>query len=91
MHRAAQHLLGEHDFSSFRAAGCQSTTPMRRVNRCSVSRHGNLVVMEIEANAFEPWRQVYFHQQLQQMCERLGCEANENRLVPLQEAEAKGS
>ena len=52
MHRAAQVLLGEHDFSSFRAAGCQSLTPMRRVNRCEVRRVGFFVVLDIEANAF---------------------------------------
>ena len=52
MHRAAQILVGEHDFTSFRAAGCQSLAPMRRVNRCEVTRRGELVVMEIEANAF---------------------------------------
>ena len=52
MHRAAQVLLGEHDFSAFRAAGCQSLTPMRRVNRCDVLRRGEFVVMQIEANAF---------------------------------------
>ncbi len=52
MHRAAQALVGEHDFSSFRAAGCQSLTPMRRVHRCAVMRRGEFVVMDIEANAF---------------------------------------
>ncbi len=52
MHTAAQGLLGEHDFSSFRGAGCQSHTPMRRVDRCEVRREGELVVMNIEANAF---------------------------------------
>ena len=52
MHRAAQILVGEHDFSSFRAAGCQSLSPMRRVNRLTVSRQGEFVVLDIEANAF---------------------------------------
>ena len=52
MHQAAQTLVGEHDFSSFRGAGCQSLTPMRRVNSCRVSRHGDVVAMTIEANAF---------------------------------------
>lgn len=52
MHRAAQQLVGEHDFSSFRAAGCQSLTPMRRVNRATVRRQGAFVTLEIEANAF---------------------------------------
>lgn len=52
MHGEAQSLLGEHDFSSFRAAGCQSVSPMRRINRCVVRRQGPYVVLEIEANAF---------------------------------------
>lgn len=52
MHCAGQHLLGERDFSSFRAAGCQSHTPFRRVERLQVRRFGELVVVEICANAF---------------------------------------
>lgn len=52
MHEAAQALLGEQDFSSFRAAGCQSSTPMRQVNSVSVARQGALVIIEIVANAF---------------------------------------
>ena len=52
MHREAKSLLGEHDFSSFRAAGCQSVSPRRRINRCVVRRQGPYVVIEIEANAF---------------------------------------
>ena len=52
MHRAAQELVGEHDFSSFRGSGCQSITPLRRVNFAHVRRQGEFVVLEIEANAF---------------------------------------
>jgi len=52
MHRAAQWLVGEHDFTTFRAAGCQSVSPKRRVNRCEVRRQGHFVVLEIEASAF---------------------------------------
>lgn len=52
MHRAGQQLLGERDFSSFRAAGCQSNTPFRCVERLEVRRAGELVVVEICANAF---------------------------------------
>jgi len=52
MNQAAQQLLGEHDFSSFRAAGCQSRTPNRNVHRVKVWRQGGLVVFEITANAF---------------------------------------
>lgn len=52
MHEAAQQLLGEQDFSSFRAAACQSSTPMRRIDFLQVSRHGSLVIIDIQANAF---------------------------------------
>jgi tRNA pseudouridine38-40 synthase len=52
MHAAGQHLLGERDFTSFRAVACQSRTPMRNVTELSVRRQGQYVVVEIEANAF---------------------------------------
>lgn len=52
MHQAAQYLLGEHDFSAFRAAGCQSKTPMRNVMHCDVRRSGDWVWVDIKANAF---------------------------------------
>lgn len=52
MHEAAQVLVGEHDFSSFRAAECQSSTPMRNVHSIRVSRCGEYVVIDVTANAF---------------------------------------
>lgn len=52
MHSAAQALLGEQDFSAFRAAACQSSTPFRCVHRVSVWRRGDLVCIDITANAF---------------------------------------
>jgi tRNA pseudouridine38-40 synthase len=52
MERAAQALLGERDFSAFRAASCQSSTPMRNVQAVAVRRHGSLVEIDIRANAF---------------------------------------
>ncbi len=52
MHEAAQALVGEQDFSSFRAAGCQSRTPHRNLHFIRVSRHGDYVVIDIQANAF---------------------------------------
>ncbi|GAB2784362.1 tRNA pseudouridine(38-40) synthase TruA [Halomonas shantousis] len=52
MHAAAQALVGEHDFSSFRAAGCQSKTPWRHLHFIEVQRHGPLVVIDVQANAF---------------------------------------
>ncbi|MEN9725727.1 MAG: hypothetical protein RL434_93 [Pseudomonadota bacterium] len=52
MHLAAQALVGEHDFSSFRAAGCQAHHPVRTVHHISVSREGSQVVLLVRANAF---------------------------------------
>lgn len=52
MHRAAAALLGEHDFSAFRAAGCQSRTAFRCIHRLMVHRTEALVVIDITANAF---------------------------------------
>lgn len=52
MNEAAQGLLGENDFSSYRASGCQSNTPFRFIEKVQVSRQGRLVVVEITANAF---------------------------------------
>jgi tRNA pseudouridine38-40 synthase len=52
MHQAAQALVGEHDFSAFRAAGCQSRSPIRFLERISVTRHGDFVVIDVQANAF---------------------------------------
>lgn len=52
MHRAAQHLLGEQDFTSFRSVECQSNTPMRFVRKIQVDRKGDLIIIEITANAF---------------------------------------
>ncbi|MEM9759288.1 MAG: tRNA pseudouridine(38-40) synthase TruA [Pseudomonadota bacterium] len=52
MHRALQALLGERDFSAFRAAACQSTTPMRCLSSASVTRRGTFLRVRLEANAF---------------------------------------
>jgi tRNA pseudouridine38-40 synthase len=52
MHCAGQCLLGEQDFSSFRAKDCQSKTPFRNVHCLSVKRDGDWICLDIEANAF---------------------------------------
>jgi tRNA pseudouridine38-40 synthase len=52
MHEAGQHLIGEHDFSSFRAQGCQSKSPFRVLHFIDVYRDGDKVVIDISANAF---------------------------------------
>jgi tRNA pseudouridine38-40 synthase len=52
MRIAAQALLGEHDFSAFRALSCQAAHPRRTVLAVSVGRQGEQVFVDIEANAF---------------------------------------
>jgi len=52
MAAAAAQLVGEHDFTSFRAAGCQARSPVRTVYALTVARQGDCIVLEIEANAF---------------------------------------
>ncbi len=52
MHDCAQVLVGEHDFSSFRAIGCQAKSAHRKVHEISVSREGEIVYLDIRANAF---------------------------------------
>jgi len=45
-------LLGEHDFSAFRAAGCQASTAIRDLTRLSVERRGHWLTITVTANAF---------------------------------------
>ena len=52
MHKAAQALLGKHDFSSFRASTCQSHSPVRTVTEIGVSREGDWLSVVCSANAF---------------------------------------
>lgn len=52
MHAAAQALVGEHDFTSFRAAGCQAKHARRAITAMSVERFNQHVVIQIEGNAF---------------------------------------
>ncbi|HEX6636491.1 MAG TPA: tRNA pseudouridine(38-40) synthase TruA [Steroidobacteraceae bacterium] len=52
MHACAQVLVGEHDFSAFRAIECQARSPMRKVESLSVRREGEWVSLDITANAF---------------------------------------
>ena len=52
MRAAISCLLGEHDFSSFRAAGCDAAHPIRRVYQTSLEQRGELMVYTIGATAF---------------------------------------
>ena len=52
MQDAAARLLGEHDFSAFRAAGCQAKTPVKTLWRADLRQQGSLLVFDFEASAF---------------------------------------
>jgi len=52
MQEAANHLLGDQDFSSFRAQGCQSNSPHRIMHFIHVYREGERVLIDLSANAF---------------------------------------
>jgi tRNA pseudouridine38-40 synthase len=52
MQAAAQQLIGEHDFTSFRASGCQARSPVKTMTRIDVERRGAYWRFEFEANAF---------------------------------------
>lgn len=52
MHRAAQALVGRHDFTTFRSAHCQAQSPLKTLDRLTVQREGEMVLIETEARSF---------------------------------------
>lgn len=52
MREAANHLLGDHDFSAFRAAECQAKSPVKTLYRADIERQGDAIVFDFKANAF---------------------------------------
>ncbi len=52
MHRAAQHLVGRHDFTTFRSVHCQAKDPVKTLDRLAVRREGDLVLIEAAARSF---------------------------------------
>lgn len=52
MQQAGELLLGEHDFSSYRAVACQAKSPVRTLHRLEVTRQGPFIFIDVEANAF---------------------------------------
>ncbi|MFA6970400.1 MAG: tRNA pseudouridine(38-40) synthase TruA [Gallionella sp.] len=52
MREAAQCLLGEHDFSAFRAAECQAKSPVKYMNSIDIYQDGEMLVFDLSANAF---------------------------------------
>jgi len=52
MQKGANYLLGQQDFSSFRASACQANTPVRHMHSLRVSRQDNWITIDLKANAF---------------------------------------
>ncbi len=52
MQSAATHLLGEHDFSAFRAAECQAKSPTKTLTQLDIYRQGDMLVLDVSAGAF---------------------------------------
>jgi tRNA pseudouridine38-40 synthase len=52
MREGAAHLVGRHDFTSFRATQCQAKSPVREIQYLHIIRRGDLIVLEVQANAF---------------------------------------
>ncbi|PZQ22785.1 MAG: tRNA pseudouridine(38-40) synthase TruA [Sphingopyxis macrogoltabida] len=52
MHGAAQALVGRHDFTTFRSVHCQAESPVKTIDRISVSRHGDEILVETAARSF---------------------------------------
>jgi pseudouridylate synthase I len=74
MHEAAQQLVGHHDFTTFRSAHCQATSPMRTLDRLDVTRDGD--VIEIRATA-----QSFLHNQIRSFAGTLKL-AGEGKMTP---------
>lgn len=52
MRQAAQYLLGQHDFSAYRAVACQAKNPVRTIYDLNVTRDRDMVILDLNANAF---------------------------------------
>lgn len=52
MQQGAAHLIGEQDFTSFRAVQCQAKSPIRTIHHLHLVRRGDLIILEVRANAF---------------------------------------
>ncbi|MCC2608295.1 tRNA pseudouridine(38-40) synthase TruA [Neorhizobium petrolearium] len=74
MHAAAQTLVGHHDFTTFRSAHCQATSPVRTLDRLDVTRTGDLI--EIRASA-----QSFLHNQIRSFAGTLKL-AGEGKMTP---------
>jgi tRNA pseudouridine38-40 synthase len=52
MRAGARHLIGTHDFTSFRASGCQANTPVKDLHELKIEQYGDIIVFTVRASAF---------------------------------------
>jgi tRNA pseudouridine38-40 synthase len=52
MRRAAEHLIGRHDFSAFRAAGCSASSPVRTLKTINIRKSADMIEIRLEADSF---------------------------------------
>ena len=52
MREGAQYLLGEHDFSAFRASECQAKSPVKTLAKLDIQQQGSMISIDLTANAF---------------------------------------
>ena len=52
MHEAARTLIGNHDFTTFRSTECQAPSPVKTLDRLEISRHGEVIRIEVSARSF---------------------------------------
>ena len=52
MREAAQHLLGEHDFSAFRSSECQAKSPIKNLAQLDIQKQGDMIIFDLTAGAF---------------------------------------
>ena len=52
MKEAAKHLIGHHDFSSFRGSGCQSSSPLKTLDSIVIKKRGEIILVEVKAQSF---------------------------------------
>ena len=52
MREAANYLIGKHDFSSFRAAGCQASSPIKTIEKVLVKKNNNIITTTFIARSF---------------------------------------
>jgi len=52
MHKAARTLIGNHDFTTFRSTECQAPSPVKTLDRLEISRHGEVIRIEVSARSF---------------------------------------